>query len=825
MNYKIYKIEKKWKKFHKIKNFFFKNNKRKKKFYILNMFPYPSGTGLHLGHCIGYIFSDIISKYKKSLNFNVLNPIGFDSFGLPAEQFAINKKKNPEYIIKKSIKKYLKQIKNLGVFFNWNKIINTSKKKYYKWTQWIFIKFFNHYFDKKKKKAINLKFLIKKLKKKGFKKKEIIEKKINKLRLAYIKNSYVNWCPKLKTVLANEEIENGKSIRGGFLIVKKKMKQWHLRITKYIPRLLYDMKFLDWSKKILNSQKKWIKKRKIYFFNLKINSSFILNIFTKKKKIKKIKYIIFYYPSKYIDFFLKFLIIKKNKKKILKKIINNNLLIFKNKKIKIIIKNYSYKEKILKNSKLIFKKKINYLDIKNFFKIKNIKINLKIKKTYIENLNDIVFSRQRYWGEPIPIYYKKEIPNNIPIEKLPLTLPKLKKKKIFKGKIQLKYFKKWAWNEKEKKKVNKNFFKKKKKIFKLDVNTMPSFAGSNWYYLRYMNFNNKKKFLNIKKEKYWKYVDLYIGGLEHINGHLLYSRFCYKFLYDIKKVHFKEPFKKFLSQGLILNYSYKIYIYKKKIFSYDLLKYLNKKKTFSIYIESKYIYDNNKLKINFFKKKKKKYKKFKFLRKKGKNFICKKKLEKMSKSKLNIITPEKIINKYGIDVLRLYLIFLGPFNKNKIWNLKKIKGVKRFLNKVWKYFEKLKKLNKKKIEKIKEKKIKNILQKIIKNFNKNNLNKIISYLMILLKLFNLFKIKNYFFLKTFLILLSFFCPYISEELWLKIGNKKSIFLEKFPYKKEKKKEIKYIIMVNNKKKDIIYLKKKKNNLKYLLKKIKKKNFF
>ncbi|MDH3004405.1 MAG: class I tRNA ligase family protein [Candidatus Shikimatogenerans sp. JK-2022] len=809
MKYNIKKIENKWYKKNKKFNFFIINKKSKKKFYILNMFPYPSGYGLHIGHSIGYIFSDIIAKYKSSLGYKILNPIGFDSFGLPAEQYAINTGNHPKKIIYKSIKKYLKQIKLLGVFFNWKKIINTSNKNYYKWTQWIFIKLFNSYYDKKKNKALNIKFLKKKNK--------------NKYRLAYLKNNYINWCPKLNSVLANDEIKNGKSIRGGYKIIPKKMKQWHLRITKYNKRLLYDLNLINWPKHIKNIQKNWIGKKKIYFFNILLNKKKI-KIFTKKKNYKNIRNIIFNYPSKYIDYFLNYI---KKKKKIIN-LLNNyyyNLKIFKilikikvnnNKKIKFFISNY-YNNYFIKNVYINFKKDIKFNKIKNnlVLKIKQ-KIYLlnNFKNIKIYNLNDIIFSRQRYWGEPIPIYYKNKLPYNINIKNLPLKLPKIKKKYFLNNKNILKNYKKWAYNIK-KNIITYNYKINNKNIFKLDINTMPSYAGSNWYYLRYIDPNYKKFLINKKKILFWKNVDLYIGGIEHINGHLLYSRFCNKFLYDLKIINFKEPFKNFINQGTILNKTYIIYILNNYLISYDLINNYKKYKLNKIYINKKYIFKKN---IVNYKKFKKKFINYKFKKNKNNKFLCNIKLEKMSKSKYNIITPDSIIKKYGLDCFRLYIIFLGPFNKKKIWNLDKIKGIIRFLNKIFKYYlnnnNNNKKINKKYIIKIE-----NYIFKLHKNFKMLFLHKNISLLMeiynflIKKKIFNI-KIK-----KKFLIFLSFYIPCLTEYIWKNIGYKKSIYYQKIKIKNYNILYIKYLIFINNKKKNIINIKKKNNNLKYIMKQI------
>ncbi|WGH25730.1 MAG: class I tRNA ligase family protein [Candidatus Shikimatogenerans bostrichidophilus] len=849
MKYNFKKIEKKWKIKHKKFNFFEINKNSKKKFYILNMFPYPSGYGLHIGHTIGYIFSDIICKYKSGCNYNVLNPIGFDSFGLPAEQYAINTTKHPSYIIKKSIKKYKKQIKNLGVFFNWDKEINTIDKNYYKWTQWIFIKLFNSWYDKKKKKARNIKKLIniyKKKKKWNCLKKKEKNKILNKHRLAYLKNSFVNWCSKLGTVLANDEIKNGKSERGGHKITKKKMLQWHLRITKYSDKLLNGLKKINWPKNIKNSQIKWIGKRKCFYINIKINKKYKTKIFYFKKK-KNINNIIINTNSYIYELLIKF-IKKKYKKKVInivKKINNNknykiliktNIINKNKKKINIYISNYK-NNKSIKNIYLNVKNSKNFLKIKNKltlsikknFYIKSFFLYFKKKKKIIYNLNDLIFSRQRYWGEPIPIYYIYNIPYNIPYNKLPLKLPYINKyiSKYKNYKFKLNFYYKWAWDSINKKIVENKFIDIKKKIYPLETSTMPSCAGSNWYYIRYIDNNNNNKIISNNKEKYWKNVDLYIGGSEHTNGHLLYSRFCLKFLKDIKVInYYNEPFKRFINQGIILNYSFSIFklIKKKKFISYDLIKKY-KKKIQKIYIEKKFIINNNELNINFFLFKNKNYKNFIFYKKK--KFLCYKKLEKMSKSKLNIIKPNKIIDKFGIDVFRLYQIFIGPFNKKKIWNLDKIKGIKRFINKLLLIFKNNKEIIKKKPKKEDKIILNNIIKKVYKNYKKLLLHISISYFMKTINIFIKKKIKNKYILEKFIILFSPFAPYISEEIWEKLGHKNSIFMEKQPkiYNIYYKKKIKYIIMLNNKKKFVIKINKVNNNKKYIINKIKCNNNF
>ncbi|WXB47338.1 MAG: class I tRNA ligase family protein [Candidatus Shikimatogenerans sp. Tmey] len=832
-NYKKY--DKKWNIYFKKYNNYNHINNNKKKYYILNMFPYPSGKGLHIGHTLGYIISDIIIRYKKMLNYNIFNPIGFDSFGLPTEHYSYNINKHPLIITNYNILNFKKQLIRLSILFNWKNTLYTSNPKYYKWTQWIFIKLFTHWYDYKKKKIFSIKNLIKKFKNKGYKKiykiyynikftnlkwnKFNLKKKnkiINKFRLLYKKKTYINWCKKLQTVLSNEEIYKNKSIRGGYKIIYKKMNQWYLNITPYLNRIIKDFNLIKYPKNIKNSQIKWINKKLWIKFK---------NIYIYYKKKKKFKINI--YIKNYI-FFLKYctciIISIFNKKiKFFKKNINKNIFLNKKKEfffiktkytflhpsnvhLPIYISNYINNEYNINSIYIDFinnkidKKFILYNNINTFKYIKYYLLNKSffykkyfLYKIYKFKLKNILFSRQKYWGEPIPIYYKNNIP--IPIKKkyLPLLLPNINPIK------PLLKINKWAWDIKKKKIVNKKKINNIN-IYKLDINIMSSYAGSNWYFFKYLDINNKNKIFSSKIINKWMPINLYIGGSEHTNSHLLYARFLNKIFYDLKLIKFKEPFKKYINQGMILHNSYIIYKndQKKKIYSYNII---NKNKKYEKeYIAIKYIKKNNILNIKKFIKYNKKYYKYKLIY--LKNFYCKSKLEKMSKSKLNTINPNKIINKYGTDVYRLYIIFLGPYKKNKIWNINKIIGIKKFINKIFIYFYKNKyKINNKTLN-IKEKYIlNNIIYNINNNIKKKKFNICISLLMVFFKKIKSKKIYKFKILKKFIILLSIFAPNISEEINKKIFKfKKNIINSKFPKYKKKYLNIKkkYIILLNNK---------------------------
>ncbi|UOQ38171.1 Leucine--tRNA ligase (Leu-tRNA) [Candidatus Karelsulcia muelleri] len=854
MKYNFKKIEKKWQKIWKKKKIYLtKNILNKKKFYVLDMFPYPSGYGLHVGHILGYTASDVYSRFKKSLGYNVLHPIGFDSFGLPTEQFAIKTGKSPHKITKLNIKKYSKQLLKLGFSYDWDRTIYTHKKEYFKWTQWIFLKLFNSWYDKDKEQAKDIKKLIKIFNKNGnlnviaysrFKKKfnslqwksfNFSEKEriLQNYRLAFLSKSSVNWCPKLGSVLANEEIENKLSKIGGYPVFKKTMFQWSLRIKAYLKRLLKDLKLIKCTNKLKSIQKKWIGKTqgiKIVFFLYKdkkiINQKF--EIFTTKP------YLIFgisffclpfgsslinKYTNKYTNLSLNnknrigifsglYAVNDLNKKKI--PIYFSNFVKDKfNKKIIPCIPSVNFESLFLAkkfnlNIPIIIQKKnnqtictnsnlLNGLDIK-LANVLIVKYMLKKKIGFIcikYKINNAIFSRQRSWGEPIPIYFKNKIPIPISEKYLPLSFPKVKKK------IKDFYF---AWNKKKKKIVYTSLIDNKN-LLKLENCTMPSWAASNFYFLRYMDPNNLYLLVDKKIENYWRNVDLYIGGIEHATGHLIYSRFIYKFLYDRGLVSSKEPFRRILNQGMILAKSAIIFKKKNKFFSYFLIKD-NINKYQKIYIDIKLVKNNNEVNINKLRKWLPEFKRAKFIYE-NKTFFCYRFFEKMSKSKFNVINPDSICEEYGADTLRLYELFLGPLEKYKICNLRSIKGVNIFLNKFWNLFHYKKKfiIDESKSSD-KEKRILNIsISKIKKNLESHHFNIPISEFMILLNKLKEIKCNKREILEPFTILIGFYAPHISEEIWEKLGNKKSIFFANFPKINEKfllKKDIIYPITLNGK---------------------------
>ncbi|WP_185870420.1 leucine--tRNA ligase [Blattabacterium cuenoti] len=898
MEYNFRKIEKRWQiywrkhhLFHTKENY---SSSKKKKYYILNMFPYPSGEGLHIGHCLGYIASDIYARYQRAKGYNVLNPIGFDSFGLPAEQYAIQTGQHPYETTRKNIQRYQNQMNKIGISFDWSRSLCTSDPTYYRWTQWMFIQIFNSWYDKKSEQAKSIDLLIEKFNKNGnlsvhasssfndkfdsktWKKLNSFEKESILLdyRLAFLCKNTVNWCPDLGTVLANDEIKNGKSQRGGYPIYKKKMLQWHIRISAYIERLLKGLKSIDCSKSFKNLQHNWIGKN--------LGASILLEIFFSKENRKKIELFI----SRPETIFGMTFIILSTDHPLLEKITlsshkknvmnykknNTNTLVeekttisgvftgnyvfhpfIKNKKIPIYISNsfpvdqktksiigtpghekYSFqfakkfgleivfvlipeKEKIdhynknknhepyeEENGICINSDFLNGLNTKEAKeKIMQILENKSIgKKRNTYKLRDAVFSRQRYWGEPIPIFFKNKIPKTIPIEKLPLILPKIENYHPKNGKSPLVRVNLWAWDEKNMKIVSKDLIDNKY-VFPIETSTMPSWAGSSWYFLRYMDVHNHKFFLDKKKEHYWKNVDLYIGGSEHTTGHLIYARFWHKFLKDRGWISSEEPFNKILNQGMILSSSAIILktIGDNTFVSYGLKNKNNNLSFQEIYVDIS-LTNNNKLNINQFKKWRPEFSNAKFFLEKG-NFFCKRKLEKMSKSKHNVINPDHIYEKYGSDVFRLYEMFLGPITQSKSWSDEKINGIKNFLNKFWRLFHKNGLFQVSELSptfeefKILHKAIKKLQEKI-KYFSFNTS---ISLFMIVVNQLTVIKCNKRKILEPLVKLMAPFVPHIAEELWKKLGWKKSVIFSSIPILDPKylvEEKITYPIMFNGK---------------------------
>ena len=864
--YDFINIEAKWQKYWSENQVFKVNNySNLPKYYVMDMFPYPSGAGLHVGHPLGYIASDIYSRYKRHKGFNVLHPQGYDSFGLPAEQYAIQTGRHPLETTNENILRYRTQLDRLGFSFDWSREIRTSNKDYYKWTQWMFIKLYNSWFDFDLNKARSIEELILIFQKNGntnlnASKSESLEefnsnqwnnfselkkeKLLLKYRMAFLSEIDVNWCPKLGTVLANDEIIDGLSERGGYEVIRKKMTQWSIRISAYSNRLLSGLEDIDWPDPLKEMQRNWIGKsegalvkfdilnfdKKIEAFTtradtiygvtfvtlapehslvelitLEENKDLVKNYIlesskkTERERLSDVKTITGVFTGAYalhpltnnkIPIWISDYVLAGygtgavmavpcgdqrdyNFAKFFNLPIAN---IFKD----IDISNEAFKEKdgfILTNSE-----ELNGLDFKKGFDLAIEKLE-KINKG-IHNVNyklrDAVFSRQRYWGEPFPVYYKDSMPVMISEKYLPIELPDVDKYLPTEdGKPPLGNSSDWAWDT-LKNNIVSNKFIDNETVFRMELNTMPGWAGSSWYFNRYMDPNNENEFASKKSLDYWKEVDLYIGGSEHATGHLLYSRFWQYFLYDLNLVPVKDYAKKLINQGMILGNS--AFIYRiNGTNTYISKELVNEQNVQLIHIDVRYVNFSNELDLEGLKKWQSHFKNAKFEFKNNKFFVHRE-VEKMSKSKYNVVSPDEICNKYGADTLRLYEMFLGPIEQAKPWNTAGITGTFSFLKKFWSLFHQNEKFNVSN-EKPSNESLK-VLHKTIKKINEDienfSFNTSVSAFMICVNGLNAIKCNNRSVLESLCVLLSPFAPHICEEIWSKLGYNESISFVNYP---------------------------------------------
>jgi leucyl-tRNA synthetase len=851
MEYNFKEIENKWQSYWKEQKVYKTDiDKNKQKFYVLDMFPYPSGAGLHVGHPLGYIASDIFSRYKRLKGYNVLHPMGFDAFGLPAEQYAIQTGQHPAITTEKNVKRYKEQLSAIGFDYDWDREVKTSDPDYYKWTQWTFIKLFEHYFDNKTQKAQPISKLVEIFEKNGnrdidvscgnvsffsvdeWKKMDLKKQRevLMQYRLAYLADTTVNWCPELGTVLANDEVSEGLSIRGGHPVERKNMKQWSLRITAYSDRLLEGLERIDWAESIKDIQRNWIGKSKgaTIFFDIEGHHNLKMEIFTTRPDtVFGVTYMAFAPENEIVSK----ITTKENEKSVkeyVKQSVNRSerermtevkrisgaftgayaLHPFTNERIPIYVADYvlagygtgavmavpahdsrdhafarhfniSIKEVITggnvneeaweeKSGTLINSDFINGLNplqaIERVIKeLQNKKIGSG-RTTY--RLRDAIFSRQRYWGEPFPVYYKDDVPYIMDEKKLPLLLPEVDAYlPTESGEPPLARAKNWKTDE----------------GYSIEVNTMPGFAGSSAYYFRYMDPNNQNLYFSNEAVNYWKSVDLYLGGAEHATGHLIYSRFWNKFLYDIGLTPEDEPFKKMINQGMILGRSNIVYRNKKNPNHFISFGLIGKFDVMPIHVDVNLV-DNDVLDIELFKKWRSEFANAEFETENGK-FVCGVEIEKMSKSFFNVVNPDDLIEKYGADTLRLYEMFLGPIEQSKPWDTKGIEGVYRFLRKFWRLFfntegifclsdeepnpEELKILHK-------------TIKKIEEDIERLSLNTAVSALMICVNELTDLKCNKRKILQPLLILLSPFAPHFCEELWHLSGNENTIVKDKFP---------------------------------------------
>ncbi len=897
MEYNFREIEPKWRKiWANEKTFKAEENSAKPKYYVLDMFPYPSGAGLHVGHPLGYIASDIYARYKRLKGYNVLHPMGYDSFGLPAEQYAIQTGQHPAITTAQNVERYRDQLDKIGFSFDWDREVRTSSPEYYKWTQWIFKQLFDCYYDNTTNKAERISKLVAEFEENGnanvnacsdcetiftaaewnaFNEKEQ-DAILQAYRLTFLADSWVNWCPALGTVLANDEIVNGVSERGGHPVEQKLMRQWSMRIKAYAERLLTGLDGLDWTESIKDIQRNWIGKSIGCSIEFQIeNSESRIEVFTTRPDtIFGVSFMVLAPEHDLVDqittpeFAAQIAEYKKSaslksardREADVKNITGQNtgafaIHPFTGEKIQIWIGDYvlvSYGTGAVMSVPCGDQRDYDFakhfgIEIKNIFEnvdiseaaytekagtiansdfLSGLEVKAAMKKAIeaIEakgigtgktnyRLRDAVFSRQRYWGEPFPVFYKDGLPHLVEDKFLPITLPEVDKYLPTEdGAPPLARAEKSAWNHFE--------------GDHMEFNTMPGWAGSSWYFLRYMDPKNEHEFVNRKKADYWKQVDLYIGGSEHATGHLLYARFWTKFLYDQGYIGFDEPFQKMINQGMILgrsslirqvfisylddsskkynevvNYDKNIFVSKSIAESFGtdsnskLGSVIERVKNemiasakinsgptefqFEIQIVPRRIsidcVDNDILNIDKLKLWGKEFSNAEYVKEKNEIFICDYEIEKMSKSKWNVQTPDELVEKFGADTLRMYEMFLGPLEQFKPWDTKGINGVHNFLRKLWRLFHDADGnvlLSMEEPSKEALKTLHRTIKKLTDDLDRFSFNTGVSNFMICVNELTEQKCNNKVILTDLVILLSPYAPHISEELWEKLGHKK-----------------------------------------------------
>ena len=872
MEYKHREIEQRWQEYWKENH----TNEAhidhsRPKFYVLDMFPYPSGAGLHVGHPLGYIASDIFSRYKRLKGFNVLHPMGYDAYGLPAEQYAIQTGQHPEVTTRNNIARYRSQLDKIGFCYDWSREIKTCDPEYYKWTQWAFIEMFNHYYDTKADKALPIVDLVSHFEKHGSegihavqgKELNITADEWNKMsekeksdtlmnyRIAYLGYTMVNWCPKLGTVLANDEVSEGLSIRGGYPVEQKMMYQWCLRVSAYAQRLLDGLETIDWTDSLKETQRNWIGRSEGAEIKFKIaDSDIVFDIFTTRADtLFGVTFMVLAPESKYVDMvttpehraevdaYINEVKHKTERERMIDKKVTGvftgayAINPINGKKIPVWVsdyvlagygtgaimavpahdsRDYAFARKfdlpiipLIEGADVseqsfdakegtIINSASDILDI-NGMQVKDAIARVKkfieeagigkVKVNY--RLRDAIFSRQRYWGEPFPVYYKDGIPVMMSMDKLPLLLPEVDKYLPTEtGEPPLGRAKNWKTEE----------------GYQIELNTMPGFAGSSAYYLRYMDPRNNNELVSKEADEYWRNVDLYIGGTEHATGHLIYSRFWNKFLYDLGKVCEPEPFKKLINQGMIqgrTNFVYRI----KDTNTFVSLGLKDQYDVTPIRVDVN-IVSNDILDTEAFKKWRPEFADAEFILEDGK-YLCGYAVEKMSKSMFNVVNPDDIVDKYGADTLRLYEMFLGPLEQSKPWDTNGIDGVNRFLKKLWGAFYKGDELiiNDEQPSKESLKSIHKLIKKVGNDIENFSYNTSVSAFMIALNELTQQKCTSRSVWESFLIVLAPFAPHITEELWHVLGNNGSIFDAAWPeYNEEYLKEstVKMAVSFNGK---------------------------
>ncbi len=889
MFYNHQEIEKKWQKFWE-ENQTFKSQQpsesSKSKYYVLDMFPYPSGAGLHVGHPLGYIASDIYARFKRHQGYNVLHPVGYDSFGLPAEQYAIQTGQHPAVTTEENINRYEQQLKKIGFSFDWSREVRTSDPSYYRWTQWIFIELFHSWYNKATDRAENISTLVAHFEKFGTENLDAAQSEelnftaeewlnaseadkqdiLLNYRMAYRAETTVNWCPALGTVLANDEVKDGKSERGGYPVYQKKMMQWSMRITAYSDRLLRGLDGLDWSEAVKESQRNWIGKSEgaLVKFGIKGSDDFI-EVFTtrpdtifgvsfvtlapehelvskittpeqkeaveayieatskrsERDRMADVKTISGVFTGAYAEHPITkepvpiwlgdYVLAGYGTGAVMAVPAGDERDFAFAKHFDIEIKNIfdqdisekAFTEKegmVYQNSEFLngcgsyheaVKSVVEYLE------------NHKVGKSKINyRQRDAIFSRQRYWGEPVPIYYENEMPYTLPVSALPLELPEVEKYLPTEdGDPPLGNAKNFAWDKVNQKVVSTELVDNQN-VFPLELSTMPGWAGSSWYFLRYMNPNNEAEFCDKNTSDYWGQVDLYIGGSEHATGHLLYSRFWTMFLKDRGFISHEEPFQKMINQGMILGIS--AFVYRVDGTNKYVSKALAKDyETQKIHIDISLLKGtSDELDLDKFKAWRPEFKDAEFILEDGK-YITEREVEKMSKSKYNVVNPDDICEEYGADCLRLYEMFLGPLEQSKPWNTQGLSGVYGFLKKFYNLYFDGDTFSVSEEESTKEelKILHTLIKKVIYDIENFSFNTSVSQFMIAVNELQKLKCNKKAILEPLAVLISPYAPHVCEELWSLLGNAESIDFAPFPALNEAylvEDEIEYPVSFNGK---------------------------
>ena len=896
MEYNFIDIEKKWQqKWVENKTYKVVEDENKQKFYVLNMFPYPSGAGLHVGHPLGYIASDIYARYKRLKGFNVLNPMGYDAYGLPAEQYAIQTGQHPQLTTDTNIARYREQLDKIGFSFDWDREVRTCDPRYYHWTQWAFERMFESYYDYTEQKAMPIKDLVRHFEEEGTlnlnvaQGEELIfsardwssmdeqeqQEKLMNYRIAYLGETMVNWCPGLGTVLANDEVVNGVSERGGYPVVQKLMKQWCLRVSAYSQRLLDGLETVNWSDSIKETQKNWIGRSEgtevefkyqtpvagggqkeghftifttradtmfgVSFMVLAPESELVAELTSEAQKAE---------VEEYLAYVKKRTELERMSDRKVTGVFSGSYGInpFTGEQIPIWISEYvlagygtgaimavpahdsrdyafakhfnlpiipliegadvseesfDAKEGIVTNSPAEGKESmdgfsLNGLTVKEAIaKTKQFVTEKGIGRVKVNyRLRDAIFSRQRYWGEPFPVYYKQGMPYMIPEECLPLELPEIDKyEPTESGEPPLGRAKVWAWNEAERKVVEKSLVDDKT-VFPLELNTMPGFAGSSAYYLRYMDPHNDEALVGKKADEYWQNVDLYVGGTEHATGHLIYSRFWNKFLFDIGISCKEEPYEKLVNQGMIQGRSNFVYRINSDDHSkapvFVSLGQKDKYETTPIHVDVNIVHADV-LDVEAFKAWRPEYNNAEFIFEDGASsselintqhptsaiYKCGWAVEKMSKSMFNVVNPDVIVEQYGADTLRLYEMFLGPVEASKPWDTNGIDGCFRFLKKFWKLYQQ--ELTDDEPSKDSLKSVHKLIKKVTGDIEQFSYNTAVSAFMICVNELGQQKCANRELLKKMVIVIAPFAPHMAEELWEQLGGEtKSVFDVEWP---------------------------------------------